>query len=155
MLKLYEPGDEAAWLASFHFSIELRPRFCETDAVGHVSNVVYPTYLEAGRLQYLAAAGDPEVHELYAFRHVTAELTLRYVAAAHYDEPLRIYSKVSSLGRSSLVMEQAIAGPHHDIRTLARVIAVRNDGTLTRPWTDAQREALARFEPGLPLSNTG
>lgn len=149
MLKLYEPGEEAAWLASFGFSIELRPRFCETDAVGHVSNVVYPAYLEAGRLQYLAAVGDPESHELYAFRHVTAELRLRYVAACRYDESLLIYSKISALGRASLVMDQAIAASGGDIRTLAQVVAVRNDGAITQPWTDAQRGAIERFEPAL------
>lgn len=150
MLKLYEPGAERAWLASFSFSIDVRPRFCETDAVGHVSNVVYPVYFEAGRLQYLAAAGDPEHDPLYAFRHVTAEVHLRYVAAAQYDEPLQVLTKVSSIGTSSLTIDQAIAGAGDaSVRAIARVVVVRNDGEVTCPWTDAQRAALLRFEPSL------
>ena len=44
MLALYEPGSEAGWLRSFRFALELRPRFAETDALGHVSNTVYSTY---------------------------------------------------------------------------------------------------------------
>ncbi|MBD5657103.1 MAG: hypothetical protein IAI50_18285, partial [Candidatus Eremiobacteraeota bacterium] len=60
MLALYAPGDEAAWLASFRFSVDVRPRYCECDGQGHVSNVVYPEYLELGRLQFFKAANDPE-----------------------------------------------------------------------------------------------
>jgi acyl-CoA thioester hydrolase len=143
LLSLYEPGDEAAWLASFSFSVDVRPRYCECDNQGHVSNVVYAEYLELGRLQFFKAANDPEPHD-FAFQHVTAELTLRYLAACYYDEPLRVHAKLSSLGRSSAVMDQAITGGDGTIRAVARMTVVRSRGDGTAPWTDAQR---ARLEP--------
>jgi hypothetical protein len=40
VLTLYADGGEAAWLASFRFSVDVRPRYCECDGQGHVSNVV-------------------------------------------------------------------------------------------------------------------
>lgn len=144
MLELFEPGNEAAWLRSFHFSVSVRPRYCETDALGHVSNVVYPAYLEFGRLQYFAAAGDPEV-ATFPFAHVTAELHLRYVAACFYDEPLEVRSKVAELGRSSATMDQAIVGAGESLRAFSRVAVVRSDGANSLPWTAAQRAALEGF----------
>jgi acyl-CoA thioester hydrolase len=151
LLAPYEPGDEAAWLASFRFEVELRARYCEVDALGHVSNTVYPAYLEFGRLQYFIAAGDPESGP-FAYAHVTAELQLRYVAPCFYDERLFIASKLAALGRSSATMEQALIGADRSIRALSRVAIVRSDGKATAPWSSAQRAALAAFE-GRPLTS--
>jgi acyl-CoA thioester hydrolase len=151
LLTPFEPGDEAAWLASFSFSVEVRPRYCECDGQGHVSNVVYPAYLEFSRLQYFEAAGDPEPRRSFAFQHVTAELQLRYLAAAYYDEPLRVWSQLTALGRSSATMDQALAGPGGDLRAIARMTVVRANpaGTGTAPWTGPQRAAILAFEPSL------
>lgn len=149
MLSLYAPGDEAAWLASFRFSVEVRPRYCECDGQRHVSNVVYPEYFEFGRLQFFKAANDPEPGD-FAFQHVAAELQLRYLAACYYDEPLRILSKISALGRSSATMDQAVCGADGPPRALARIAIVRADAAGTKPWSAAQRAELERFE-GRPL----
>ena len=147
MLSLYEAGNEAAWLASFHFSVEVRPRYCECDGQGHLSNVVYPAYLELSRLQYFKAARDPEPPASFAFQHVTAELHLRYLAACYYDEPLQVASRLYALGRSSATMDQAVIGPDRTIRAIARIIVVRANvtGNGSTPWSDAQRRALADF----------
>lgn len=145
MLSLYEKGNEAAWLASFPFSVDVRPRYCECDGQRHVSNVVYAEYLELSRLQYFKTAGDSETGD-YAFQHVAAELQLRYIAACYYDEPLHVFSKLSSLGTSSATMLQAIAGDDGSIRAVARITVVRSTGAGTAAWTVAQRAALEAFE---------
>ena len=146
MLRLFDDGGEAAWLRSFRFSVDVRPRYCETDALGHVSNVVYPEYLEFGRLQYFSAIGDPEPSP-FAFAHVTAELRLRYLSACYYDERLEVRSRLVRLGRSSATMEQAIVGGNESLRTISVVTVVRSAGDRTAHWTPAQRAAIERFEP--------
>ncbi|MBV8601323.1 MAG: acyl-CoA thioesterase [Candidatus Eremiobacteraeota bacterium] len=148
MLDLYERGREREWLATFRFYVDLVPRYCELDGLSHVSNTVYPEYLELSRLQYFKAAGDPEKGP-YAFTHVVAELRLRYVAAAYYDEPLRVFSKLVRLGRSSATMHQAIVGAAGDVRAVSEVAVVRSYGEQALPWSDAQRLALFAFEPHL------
>ena len=155
MLAPYARGEEAAWLATFAFSVEVRPRYCECDGQGHVSNVVYPAYLELSRLQYFKAANDPEPGS-FAFQHVTAEFHLRYLAACYYDEPLDVYAKLASFGRSSAVMEQAMVGADRTIRAIARVAIVRATAAGSAPWTDAQRAAIERFNGGpLPATAIG
>ena len=154
MFAPYEPGNEAAWLASFSFSVDVRPRYCECDGQGHVSNVVYPAYLELSRLQYFEAARDPESRVSFAFQHLTAELQLRYLAAAYYDEPLRVFSKLVALGISSAAMHQAIVGADGDIRAIAAITIVRANpaGLGSTPWSTAQHAALEAFDGGWRLA---
>jgi acyl-CoA thioester hydrolase len=152
MLAPFARGAEAEWLATFRFEVEVRPRYCECDGQGHVSNVVYPAYLELSRLQYFKAANDPEPGA-FAFQHVAAELQLRYLAACYYDEPLAIRSKLIALGRSSATMDQAIAGADGTLRAISRVAIVRMQGDGALPWSDAQRRAIEAFNGGpLPRS---
>jgi acyl-CoA thioester hydrolase len=148
MFAPYEPGNEAMWLASFSFSVVVRPRYCECDGQGHVSNVVYPAYLELSRLQYFEAAGDPEPRVSFAFQHVTAELQLRYLAAAFYDEPLRVFSKLVALGRSSATMHQGIVAADGSFRAIAKSVIVRANpsGVGSAPWSADQRVALEGFD---------
>jgi acyl-CoA thioester hydrolase len=141
VLRLFEPDGEAAWLRSFRFGAAVRPRYSDTNALGHVSNVALLDLLEVGRMQYLAAARDPEQGP-FPFAHVTAEAHVRYVAECFYDEPLDVRTKLAALGRSSAKLEQAIVGAGESLRTLATVTIVRVDGKLPAPWTGAQRAAL-------------
>ncbi len=153
MFAPYKLGNEAAWLASFSFFVDVRPRYCECDGQGHVSNVVYPAYLEFSRLQYFEAARDPEPRASFAYQHLTAELQLRYLAAAYYDEPLRVYSKLVALGKSSATMHQAIVGAEGDIRAIAAMAIVRANpaGVGSMPWTETQHAALEAFDGGWRL----
>ena len=146
LLELYEKGNEAEWLRSFQFYVDVQVRYCETDASGHVSNVAYPIYFELSRLQYLEAVGDPDQDRAYAFFHVLAEFRIRYVAQCFYNERLRLYSRMVALGRTSFTMDQALVGDGGSVRTIARAFAVRNDGGPSIPWSPAQRASLERFE---------
>lgn len=148
MLELFARGDDAAWLGSFRFAAPLRPRLNEVDALGHVSNVVYPTYLEFGRMQYFAAIGDPEPSQ-FPFIHLVAELRMRYLARCFYDEPLEVLSKIAVLGRSSATIEQAIVGAGASLRAIAVVTIVRFAAGGPAPWTEAQRAAIGAYEPAV------
>jgi acyl-CoA thioester hydrolase len=144
-LELYTPGSEAEWLRSCVWSAPLRPRFFETDGLGHVSNVFYTAYIELARLDFFNALGDPDRERPnFGFMHNLAEITLRFVRPCFYDEALEVHARVATLGRSSAVLEHAITSHGgSDIRTIARVaiVCVRNDRST--PWSDAQRTILA------------
>lgn len=147
MLELYPKGGEADWLRSFRFAVDVRPRFCETDGLGHVSNTVYTTYWELARLQYLAHVGeaDDSPKHTFPFNHLAAEITLRLLRPCFYDEPLLVHARMVALGRSSAVMEHALAAGD-DIRAIARIAFVASDGERVIPWTAGQRAKLETFE---------
>ena len=151
MLELYAPGSEAAWLRSFRFSVGVRPRFCETDALGHVSNTVYTTYWELARLRYLETIGeaDDAPKRILAFNHMAVEITFRMLKPCFYDEELLVHARVAALGRSSATMEYALtsAAANDGLCALARIAIVSSaDDQHATPWTPGQRAKLEAFE---------
>lgn len=149
MLELYATGSEADWLRSFRFALAVRPRFCETDALGHVSNTVYTTYWELARLRYFETIGeaDDAPKRILAFNHMAVEIAFRMIKPCFYDEELLVHARVASLGRSSATMEHALSAPAGgDVRALARIVVVASDGDRATPWTPGQRAKLEAFE---------
>jgi acyl-CoA thioester hydrolase len=149
VLQPYEPGAEAAWLASFRFALEVRPRFCETDALGHVSNTVYPTYWELGRLRYLEALGeaDDAPRRTLAFNHMAVEITTRMLRPCFFDEELLVHTRVAVLGRSSMTFEHALTAVEtEEIRAIGLIVVVSTNGDGAVPWTSGQRAKLEAFE---------
>ncbi len=149
MLTLYQAGSEADWLRSFRFALEVRPRFAEIDGLGHVSNTVYTTYWELGRLRYLAAVGeaDDSPRRTFPYNHMAVEIAFRMLKPCFYDEELLVHSRVASVGRSSLMMEHALSGAGtEEVRAIARIAIVASDGERAIPWTPGQRARLEAFE---------
>lgn len=149
VLELYVPGSEAEWLRSFRFALEVRPRFCEVDGLGHVSNTVYPTYWELARLRYLAAVGEADDSPVrtFPFNHMAVEIAFRMLAPCFYDEALLVHARVAGLGTSSLTMEHALSAAETGaVRAIARIVVVASDGDHGIPWTAGQRARLEAFE---------
>jgi acyl-CoA thioester hydrolase len=150
VLELYEPGGEAAWLRSFRFALELRPRFCETDALGHVSNTVYTTYWELARLRYFEAIGEAgdAPKRILAFNHMAVEITTRMLRPCFYDEELLLHARIAALGRSSATFEHALTSAETEqVRAIARIAVVSSaDDEHATPWTPGQRAKLEAFE---------
>jgi acyl-CoA thioester hydrolase len=150
VLELYAPGGEADWLRSFRFALELRPRFCETDALGHVSNTVYTAYWELARLRYFEAIGeaDDAPKRILAFNHMAVEIATRMMRPCFYDEELLVHARLASLGRSSATFEHALSAVETgEIRAIGRIAVVSsNDDEHATPWTASQRAKLEAFE---------
>jgi len=150
VLELYAPGSEADWLRSFRFSLEIRPRFCETDALGHVSNTVYSEYWEAARLRYFESIGeaDDAPKRILAFNHMAVEITTRMMRPCFYDEPLLVHARIAALGRTSATFEHAITPAGGSaIRAIARIAVVSSaDDEHPAPWTPGQRAKLETHE---------
>lgn len=147
MLKLWESGQEQHWLQSFTVRTPFAPWFSEIDSFGHVSNVHYCRFFEMGRMHYFSTIGDPEpVEHRFPFAHVVAEQHIRYIGRCFYNDELVILTKITEFGRSSATLEQAIVGADGPMRAIASTVIVRNNGEESKPWTPAQREAIAKFE---------
>jgi len=150
VLELYASGGEADWLRSFRFALELRPRFCETDALGHVSNTVYTSYWELVRLRYFEAIGEAAdaPKRILAFNHMAVEIATRMMRPCFYDEELLVHARIAALGRSSATFEHALSGvATGEIRAIGRIAVVRTaDDEHASPWTAGQRAKLEAFE---------
>ncbi len=85
-------------------SIEIiTPRFCETDALGHINNVSYAAWLEQGRMGFFIESKDPFNTPL-----ILAKLEINYRNETFHGTNVEVHSRLAHLGNSSLTIAQNI-----------------------------------------------
>lgn len=133
----------------FRFSTTLEVRWRDLDALGHVNNAVYFTYLEQARMHYLRELG-------LGFRGpadvgiILAEATCTYLAPLSLGERVTIRVRVSQLRNSSFVFEYRIEGEDGRLAATARSVQVCYDYQARQkvPIPQRWREVIAAYEPG-------
>ncbi|MBI2388321.1 MAG: acyl-CoA thioesterase [Deltaproteobacteria bacterium] len=132
---------------AYRMRVPIEVRFRDTDAMGHVNNAVYFTYLEAARNAYwFHVVGGSSERDL-GFILARAECDFR--AAVKFGEALEVGVRVAEMGRSSFVMEYELVVPGSArVVATAKTVQVSYDYATarTRPLPDATREAIERFE---------
>ncbi len=90
--------------------IQLRVYYADTDAIGIVYHANYLRFFEAGRTEYLRAAGV-ELRDLFSDHGVqfaVVNANIKYLKAARLDDELSVVSKVSHIGQASVHYMQEI-----------------------------------------------
>ena len=81
-------------------------RYADTDRQGHVNNAVFATMLETGRVELLYDPDAPLHSEGCAF--VIASLHLDFLTEITWPGNVDIGSRVATVGRSSVTIEQGL-----------------------------------------------
>lgn len=123
-------------------------RYGDTDRQGHVNNAVFATFLESGRVEILYDAGDPLADPGCAF--VIAQLVLNFRAEVKWPGSVEIGTRVASVGRSSIRMEQALFQDGRCVAT-AETAIVQMDET-TRRSSPLSARAVARLSALMPAT---
>jgi acyl-CoA thioester hydrolase len=85
---------------------EVQVRFSDTDALGHVNNAVYLSYLESSRVDYLRELlGAKKIEELGV---IIARIEIDYKSPAFHHETMRVGCRVYEIGGSSIKMDYRI-----------------------------------------------
>ncbi len=84
----------------------LRPRFRDTDAMGHINNAVYVTYLEVARQEYWRVFKDDENYRVVPFILARVEVDFRSEALMH--ETLDLCIRCSFIGGKSFGFDYEI-----------------------------------------------
>jgi acyl-CoA thioester hydrolase len=141
----------------FRFSTMLEVRWRDLDAMGHVNNAVYFTYLEQARVHYLREVGllpvDPADIGI-----IIAEASCRYKSPLALGERVTIRMRVSELRNASFTFEYRVEGEDGRLASSARTVQACYDYQNQRPIPilDEWRETIAAYEPGLqPASIKG
>ena len=91
---------------SARFTIRFPVRFRDIDALGHVNNAVYFTYMESARTEYwIKVFGIRDLREV-AF--IVAHAECDYKVAARFGDELEVSIWTSSIGNSSFVWDYEI-----------------------------------------------
>jgi acyl-CoA thioester hydrolase len=123
------------------FEHQVSVRWRDTDALGHVNNAVYLTYLEEARdAFYLRVLGDP----IYVV--VRLEIDFR-AEVRHADRTVLVEIAVERVGTTSLTTREILRTADGEQAAEARVITVRwdQDARAAVRFNDEQRARLAEF----------
>jgi acyl-CoA thioester hydrolase len=91
---------------NYPYIVPVTVSFRDLDALGHVNNAVYLTYLEQARIGYgLQLVGGVQVSDL---TFILAEATVSYLRPAHFGDQLTIGVRIAEIGTKSFVMEYRI-----------------------------------------------
>ena len=93
-------------LSKFKIHLDIQLRFRDTDAMGHINNAAYLSYLELARMQYWETLSGSRDYSLVDFILVRAEIDYR--SAAKLGDFVRVYIRVNRLGRSSWDFEYKV-----------------------------------------------
>jgi acyl-CoA thioester hydrolase len=132
----------------FPFDIELTVRYRDMDALEHVNNAVYSSYLEQARIEYAEEVIDMTFDE---FGMVLASIELDFRRPiVHEDERVRIECGVIEVGESSFQLGYRVyAGDDEKPAATGKTVQVVMDEDGSRPVPEEWRERFRAFEPGL------
>lgn len=135
----------------FSVSTDIDVRFRDTDAMAHVNNAVYATYLEVARQTYWNRVAPEALYNRVPF--VVARVSIDFRSPLRVGEAVRVQLRTSWVSRSSFGME-------YELREIAsgRLIAQASTVQVTfdyerdraMPMPDELRRRLQEIE-GHPL----
>jgi acyl-CoA thioester hydrolase len=104
----------------YHFSVDLRVRFSETDAQGIANNAVYLNWFEVARVTYLGRfpGGYRGLIE-QGVEALTIEAYVRYLAPCGFDDELRIHTRVTHLRGARFRFEYVVEQLGESAATIA------------------------------------
>jgi acyl-CoA thioester hydrolase len=150
------PADPRDVPGDFAHRHPVEVRLADTDAMGHVNNAFYLTYVEMARIAYYEQVVQrPLPLGVHGAEEgmILADVRMTYRSPAFYGETLTVETRVERIGNTSFGMVHRITAPESRYGP-ARLVAV-SDSTLVsydyqdeRPIAvpDEWRAAIAAFE---------
>jgi acyl-CoA thioester hydrolase len=90
---------------SFKFSIDLRVRLPETDALGVVYHGYFLTYFDVARMDYLRRLGQLEQFRKGEALTLVVHASADFRSPARFDDVLRVHVRVRRIGDSSVTFD--------------------------------------------------
>lgn len=94
------------------FETKVKVRFCETDALGHISNISYFIYLEEARTDFFIDLGFGA--DLEDWKVILASAKCDFVRQGYYNQKLKVVTEVQRIGRSSFTIVHRIEDEETD-----------------------------------------
>ncbi len=134
---------------SFKFSVEVRVRLPETDAMGIVFHGCFYTYFDVARMDYLRNLRLLDSFRTGESKNLVAHASADFRSPARFDDVLVVHARVSAIGNTSLTFGFQVTNKH-DARRVAegKTVHVMIDPQTWRPVRvpDDFRQAIQAFE---------
>ncbi len=126
---------------------ELHPRFRDTDAMGHINNAVYVTYLEVARQEYWKAFTRTQDYGKVPF--ILASVSVDFRSEALVNEVLRLGIRCEWIGTRSFAFSYEIREAASDrlvVEARSVQVCYDYDAKLSQPMPAELRRQLESFE---------
>ncbi|ADC51573.1 thioesterase superfamily protein [Alkalihalophilus pseudofirmus OF4] len=127
------------------FETNVKVRFCETDALGHLNNVSYFIYLEEARVEFFKALNPDMTIENWNI--ILASTSCDFIKQVYFDEILSIETSVEKIGTSSFHIVHEVFNPAKEVVARGRAAVVHFDfhSQTTEPLPDFMKERLNKY----------
>ncbi|MGO9007191.1 MAG: acyl-CoA thioesterase [Beijerinckiaceae bacterium] len=102
-------------------------RYADTDRQGHVNNAVFATLFETGRAEMLYDPASPLAEPGTGF--VIVRLAIDFLREINWPGIVAIGTRVASIGRSSVTLEQGLFQAEQCVATAETVIVLMDAAT--------------------------
>ncbi len=130
----------------FKYKAELEMRFMDLDAMGHVNNAVYFTYMEIGRTKYWQQAIRWDWKKTAI---VIRTASIEYFKPILLGDKISIYIRTSRIGNTSFDLEYEIIKTTHDSEitcSKGKTTCVVIDHETSKPAVIPERERMKMIE---------
>ncbi|MDB2223295.1 thioesterase family protein [Halorubrum ezzemoulense] len=126
------------------YTADIDVRFRDIDAMGHVNNAVYATYIEQARTRFFRDVLDLDISGAST---VLASLSIDFRRPVELDDDaVAVSVEIADLGRSSATMTHEIRiGDAVAAEAEATLVAVDPETGEPTPIPEAHREAMASY----------
>ena len=122
----------------FH-TITIRPRFCETDAAGHINNTAIMPWLEDGRISLRRAAQTDLLT-------VMVRLEVDYLNQIFFGSNVTVRTAVEKIGNKSIVYRQEIwQGNQRCVTAISTAVGFDADARRSIVIGESDRKRLDQF----------
>ena len=150
------PADSRDIAGDFAHRHLVETRLADTDAMGHVNNANYLTYVEIARVAYYEqVTGNALPIGTHGAEEgmILAEIRMTYRSPAFYGETLTIETRVERIGRTSFAMVHRMTAPQSRYGP-SRLVATSDSTLVSYDYTDERpipvpdewRAAMEAFE---------
>ena len=137
-------------MEGFRHVTPIAVRFRDIDALGHVNNAVFFTYLETARVEYMdSVVFDTATRDLSKWGLILAHISCDFKKPIFLDQMVEVGTRIAEMRNSSLLVEQRIEADGQLV-ALAEAVVVRYDyqaGSSVR-ISDSFRSRVESFEAG-------
>ena len=134
------------WMNEFEFFVQVRVRFSETDMYGHLNNTVPFIYFEFARIEFLKSL---DLMNDWSGKNnetipVVADLQCDYLQQVFFDEELKIFVKVASVGTSSIDLHYIAKNDKNQPVFTGRgaMVQINRNSGKSVPWTEQEKQLL-------------
>ncbi|WP_299011259.1 thioesterase family protein [uncultured Shewanella sp.] len=124
----------------------IKPRFCETDALGHINNTVIPMWFEAAREPIFEIVNPGQ--NLAAWNLILAGFNITFSAPTFYGKEVVVKTHISRIGKSSFVVTQTCWQESKKTAEAQTTMVFYDYATnKSQPLTDDIRDQLSELIP--------